>query len=228
MCRWSLIAGRIPGHTDNEIKNYWNSRLRRKLHAAPDDQVEATPISCSHLDSALELQGSPSTSTAPSTSFVSEANQAVASPGECSFPEYAEDFAASSDSLIIEISSLPEYARFQLSGEATPSEPCSSARSSDATACLDYCSDHQYDSTWTSVASDFSADSMKHESYAYSPESVFSQALDSEEDFLCSSDFMSFSNGLADLGDTSFQMLLNSPMHTNLVTTSWPVDAFWS
>ncbi|KAJ8505718.1 hypothetical protein OPV22_006604 [Ensete ventricosum] len=29
--RWSLIAGRIPGRTDNEIKNYWNTHLSRKL-----------------------------------------------------------------------------------------------------------------------------------------------------------------------------------------------------
>ncbi|MBA0846574.1 hypothetical protein Goshw_004061 [Gossypium schwendimanii] len=33
LCRWSLIAGRLPGRTDNEIKNYWNTVLRKRAKA---------------------------------------------------------------------------------------------------------------------------------------------------------------------------------------------------
>ncbi|XP_030511693.1 transcription factor WER-like [Rhodamnia argentea] len=29
--RWSLIAGRVPGRTDNQVKNHWNTRLCKKL-----------------------------------------------------------------------------------------------------------------------------------------------------------------------------------------------------
>ncbi|VFQ83086.1 unnamed protein product [Cuscuta campestris] len=32
--RWSLIAGRLPGRTDNEIKNYWNTHLVKKLKSS--------------------------------------------------------------------------------------------------------------------------------------------------------------------------------------------------
>ncbi|XP_038709661.1 myb-related protein 308-like [Tripterygium wilfordii] len=35
--RWSLIAGRLPGRTDNEIKNYWNTHLSKRLRRQGTD-----------------------------------------------------------------------------------------------------------------------------------------------------------------------------------------------
>ncbi|GLJ36623.1 hypothetical protein SUGI_0736680 [Cryptomeria japonica] len=43
--RWSLIAGRIPGRTDNDIKNYWNSHLSKKLIKQGIDPRTHRPLS---------------------------------------------------------------------------------------------------------------------------------------------------------------------------------------
>ncbi|XP_073159448.1 myb-related protein 330-like [Henckelia pumila] len=42
--KWSLIAGRLPGRTDNEIKNYWNTHIKRKLMGSGIDPQTHRPL----------------------------------------------------------------------------------------------------------------------------------------------------------------------------------------
>ncbi|PIN05441.1 Transcription factor, Myb superfamily [Handroanthus impetiginosus] len=43
--RWSLIAKRLPGRTDNDVKNYWNTKLKKKLIKMGIDPITHKPFS---------------------------------------------------------------------------------------------------------------------------------------------------------------------------------------
>ncbi|KAK7269527.1 hypothetical protein RIF29_22258 [Crotalaria pallida] len=43
--RWSQIAAQLPGRTDNEIKNLWNSCLKKRLRLSGIDPVTHKPLS---------------------------------------------------------------------------------------------------------------------------------------------------------------------------------------
>ncbi|RXH83536.1 hypothetical protein DVH24_005789 [Malus domestica] len=56
----SLIAKRLPGRTDNDVKNYWNTKLNKKLFKMGIDPVTQKPYS-QILSDYRNINGLPST-----------------------------------------------------------------------------------------------------------------------------------------------------------------------
>lgn len=65
--KWSQIAQKLPGRTDNEIKNYWNTHIKRKLYSRGIDPTTHQPLKT------LSGAASPGTSSTTTTSAAAAA-----------------------------------------------------------------------------------------------------------------------------------------------------------
>ncbi|KAL4185538.1 hypothetical protein AMTRI_Chr10g231170 [Amborella trichopoda] len=73
--KWSAIAARLPGRTDNEIKNHWNTHLKKRLLKMGIDPLTHESISSPdppNMDQGLSFSAIMSQAGTPTNHFVSQ------------------------------------------------------------------------------------------------------------------------------------------------------------
>ncbi|KAF8696263.1 hypothetical protein HU200_037166 [Digitaria exilis] len=64
--KWSVIASRLAGRTDNDVKNYWNTKLKKRYLASTREEKRPPP-SCDDDTSADDSQSQDDERPAPAT-----------------------------------------------------------------------------------------------------------------------------------------------------------------